>query len=63
MSETKINRLLPFDVLSYIFLYYVEDETLDFPLETLLLVCRFWNAVALRHKQIWSILNVKIENE
>lgn len=53
------NQYLPVDILHVIFSYY--EETPEYLLETLLLVCRFWNFAALECKDIWSKLWLNIE--
>lgn len=55
------NFILPFEILFIIFSYYAEYETPRFPLETLLLVCRFWTDAALKHRIIWSRFKIKIK--
>lgn len=55
------NTRFPFDILSSIFSYY--EETIEFPLENLLLVCQFWNAAALECKHIWSKFDIDIKDE
>lgn len=52
--------VLPFDVLGIIFEYYVETESLFYPLEILLLVCRLWNLAALGHKSLWGNLHIHL---
>lgn len=49
---------LPFELLGLIFAYYAHDETLIHPLETLLLVSRWWKFVALGHHNIWGNLRI-----
>jgi hypothetical protein len=48
------------DVLGIIFEYYAEEETVESPLETLLLVCRSWNEAARSYRTIWSRIDVRI---
>jgi hypothetical protein len=48
----------PFDVLGVIFDYYLDEETIDFPLETMLSVCRSWNEAALGHRNLWARLKI-----
>jgi hypothetical protein len=52
---------LSFDVLAHIFSHYATTETVDYPIETLLLVCRWWRDVALGHRALWSYLNAHID--
>jgi hypothetical protein len=56
-----LNSRLPFDILYRIFSAYVEEETPEYPLESLLLVCRFWTASALECYSIWTHFNTEIE--
>lgn len=58
-GKKAIDRL-PFDVLGEIFSYYPNEETIEHPLETLLLVCKPWNFVALGHRQLWARIDVKV---
>jgi hypothetical protein len=51
---------LNLDVLGIIFAYYAEEETVEYPVETLLLVCRSWNEAARSYHTIWSRINVCI---
>lgn len=50
----------PFDVLGIIFDYYLDNETIYFPLETMLLVCRSWNVAAVGHRNLWGRLKIYI---
>lgn len=59
--NTADNSKIPFDILYGIFSFYAEDETPDSPLETLLLVCRFWKEAALEHRVMWSKFNIEIQ--
>lgn len=54
------NTRLHSDILGIIFSIYGREETPSFPLETLLLVCRFWTAVALEHQSIWAYFNLDL---
>lgn len=51
---------LPFEVLGFIFAYYVETETLFHSLETLLLVSRLWNLAALGHTALWGNYHIHL---
>jgi hypothetical protein len=59
--STPLNSRLPADVLHLIFTEYVKEETPEYPLESLLLVCRFWTASALECRSIWARFNIVIE--
>jgi hypothetical protein len=54
------NTQLPLDVLGCIFYHYAGKETIRYPLETLLLVCRFWNFAALAHRTLWNDIKIYI---
>lgn len=54
------NSILPLEILFIVFSFYTEHETPTYPLETLLLVCRFWRDAALRHRNIWSTFKIMI---
>jgi hypothetical protein len=58
MDTAIIRDTFPFDVLGVIFDYYVDGETIEFPLETMLLVCRSWNEAALGHRNLWARLKI-----
>ncbi|CCA74374.1 hypothetical protein PIIN_08327 [Serendipita indica DSM 11827] len=53
---------LPCDVLGEIFAHYALSEDLFHPLETLLLVSRFWHEAALIYGEIWATFNIEIGN-
>jgi hypothetical protein len=57
-ATTRAN--FPFDVLGIIFDYYVDNETVYSPLETMLLVCRSWNDAALGHRKLWARLKIHL---
>ncbi|KAG8752231.1 hypothetical protein FRC14_007222 [Serendipita sp. 396] len=48
------NDRLPFDILSYLFQLYLDQETILYPLETLLLVCKAWNEAAVTFRSLWG---------
>jgi hypothetical protein len=54
---------LSFDIPGCAFDYYAEEETIYYPIETLLLVCREWRDAALDHRTLWFHLNVHISLE
>ena len=58
MDPAAIGASFPFDVLGIIFSYYVDEETIEFPLETLLFVCRSWNEATLGHRNLWARLKI-----
>jgi len=58
MDPTTIGARFPFDVLGVIFDFYLDEEAVDFPLETMLLVCRSWNEAALGHRNLWARLKI-----
>jgi hypothetical protein len=49
---------LSLDIFCQIFEYYAEDETIEHPLETLLLVSRTWNNAACTHRSLWGRLKI-----
>jgi hypothetical protein len=57
-----MNDRLPYDVLYEIFDYYAKEESEDYPLETLLLVCRSWNEAALNHRLLWTWLDIPLHH-
>jgi hypothetical protein len=59
----KMNEHLPFDVLCDIFSYYQQQEDAFYPVETLLLVCKFWAEVALSHRVIWGRFRIRFGHE
>lgn len=56
------HKQLPLDVLYVVFSCYAEDETPANPVETLLLVCRLWNWIALRNREMWSKFNIYLDS-
>jgi hypothetical protein len=60
-TTSSVCSTLSFDVLGHIFSHYATTETVDYPIETLLLVCRWWSDVALGHRALWSHLSVHID--
>jgi hypothetical protein len=60
MSSTlsQLNRKFPFDVLGLILSHYAVEETIHYPLETLLVVCQGWKEAALGHCALWNELNI-----
>src|ERR1700689_5486040 len=62
MSSTlsQLNRKIPFDILGLIFSHYAAEETIHYPLETLLLVCQGWKEAALGHCALWNEVNIYI---
>ena len=50
--------MVPLDILGLIFAEYGKQETLDSPLETLLLVCKEWRNLCLDLKILWSSFNI-----
>lgn len=60
MDPATTGARFPFDVLGIIFDYYLDEETIYFPLETMLLVCRSWNEAALGHRKLWARLKIYI---
>jgi len=50
---------LPFDVLSLIFEECLPMETVDYPIEKLLLVCRSWSHAALHHGRLWCTYRIR----
>jgi hypothetical protein len=60
-TTTSVWSTLSFDVLAHIFSHYATTETVDHPIETLLLVSRWWRDVALGHRALWSHLNAHID--
>ncbi|KIM23252.1 hypothetical protein M408DRAFT_28048 [Serendipita vermifera MAFF 305830] len=63
MASNHDNAKVPFDILGLIFAHYAEGETIRFPLETLLLVCRDWNRAALGHRALWSDFKIYLGHE
>jgi hypothetical protein len=51
------------DVLEDIFLFYQVQEDVFHPLETLLLVCKFWSAAASSCRALWSNFTIHISHE
>lgn len=50
--------MLPLDILRLVFVEYGQQETLQHPLETLLLVCKAWTRLCLESPLIWSMFNI-----
>lgn len=46
-----------------VFVCYSKEETFEHPLETLLLVCRFWNHTAVEHRSIWTNLRIYLGHQ
>jgi hypothetical protein len=57
-----MNDRLPFDILAEIFDHYGEEESLSYPLETLLLVCRTWNEAASSHRGLWGRIKIELNH-
>lgn len=53
--------MLPFDILCQIFDYYASKET-QYPLETLLLVCKFWSQAACDYPRLWSSFKINTKH-
>lgn len=60
---TRHNDRLPFDVIAPIFEYYVEEDTMEYSLDTLLLVCRTWKDSGLAHHTLWGNINVVLKRD
>ncbi|KIM28525.1 hypothetical protein M408DRAFT_23581 [Serendipita vermifera MAFF 305830] len=60
-GNTTINFILSFDIITLIFMEY--EETAEYPLETLLLVCKTWKDWCLQSPLLWSTLNIIFETE
>ncbi|KAG8808416.1 hypothetical protein FRC18_005037 [Serendipita sp. 400] len=56
------NEILPFDILVRVFQYYQLDESLIYPFETLLLVCKAWNEAASNYPPLWSTYTIDSYN-
>ncbi|KIM26824.1 hypothetical protein M408DRAFT_25092 [Serendipita vermifera MAFF 305830] len=54
------NDKLPFDVLAEVFSYYVTEETIEHPTETLLFVCKKWYIAALARCSLWSQFRIHL---
>jgi hypothetical protein len=63
MDSYHTNLQLPFDVLGLVFSHYAEEENIQHPLETLLLVCRSWSNAALGHRALWRNFRILIGHE
>ena len=59
-TSSNQNERLPFDVLGDIFMFYAQQETIDCPIETLLLVCKSWHTAALGHRALWGQFRIHI---
>lgn len=57
------NDALPFEVLGIIFQICVTDRMEEWPVETLLLVCRTWNRAARGHPTLWTTIVVRIGHD
>jgi hypothetical protein len=60
MDPATIRSGFPFDVLGVIFEHYLDNETIEFSLETMLSVCRSWNTAVLGHRNLWARLKIRI---
>ena len=60
--DVSIAANVPFDVLCHIFDYYAQAETLDHPLETLLLVCKSWSNAARDNSHLWSKISIVFQD-
>ncbi|KIM28524.1 hypothetical protein M408DRAFT_23580 [Serendipita vermifera MAFF 305830] len=58
-----INSILPFDIITSIFMEYGKHETAEYPLETLLLVCKAWKYWCLQSPLLWITLNITFGTE
>ncbi|KIM23251.1 hypothetical protein M408DRAFT_28047 [Serendipita vermifera MAFF 305830] len=63
MTSNHDKAKVPFDILGLIFAHYAKGETIRFPLETLLLVCKDWNRAALGHRALWSSFKIYLGHE
>jgi len=57
------NDRLSFDILGIVFYHYSTQESLSYPLETLLEVCHAWREAALGHRSIWGRIKIILEPE
>lgn len=63
MASHHANWKLPFDILGMIFAEYAKEETFQYPLETLLLVCLFWNHAAIGHRSLWTSFRIYLGHQ
>jgi len=59
LSPISLASQLPFDILTRVFDEYALMETAEYPTETLLLVCKWWQQTALNYTRLWATINVK----
>ncbi|KAG8796541.1 hypothetical protein FRC17_007984, partial [Serendipita sp. 399] len=57
------NGRLPFDVLIRVFELYLPEETPDYPLESLLLVCKAWEQAAVAYRSLWATFKITMGEE
>lgn len=63
LEERSMIDRLSLDIFCQIFEYYVEDETIEHPLETILLVSRAWNNAACTHRSLWGRLKINLGHD